>query len=216
MKPVKKYLYPLLIALLLASIILYTIFSRIVTPPRLTSEQICGFRLSGLGKEILMYANDYDGYLPDCNQWCDLLILFADTALKELVCPNSYEIEGESSYAMNINLKGKKLNQVDPNTVVIFETIYGKNPNGRDVTVSTRYSYQILKEKGEDVSMFGENPEKRKVYKNCWNKAGGPEILTAENHKGKGANVLFADCSVRWIPKRDFNNLYWGKEANIE
>ncbi len=118
---------------------------------------------------------------------------------------------GESSYAMNINLNGKKLKDVDPNTVVLFDTNYGKDPNGRDVTVSSHYSYKILKEKGEDVSIFGKNPEKRKVYKKRWNQAGGPEMLTAENHKGDGANILFADGSVRWIPKEDFNNLNWGK-----
>lgn len=117
---------------------------------------------------------------------------------------------------MNINLKGKKLNQLDPNTVVLFETIYGKNKNGRNATVSSRHSCKVLKEKGEDVSFSGENPEKQKVYQKRWNQVGGPEILSAENHGGEGANILFADGSARWIEKEDFNNLNWGTKTNIE
>jgi len=217
----KNYIANIL-AILLAGFVLYGFISEVVLYRIINesvSKQRCGTHLSGLGKSIMIYSNDNKYLYPDPNSWCDLLILFADAGTRIFLCDQSNAIVGESSYAMNINLKGKTLEQVDLNTVVLFETIYGKDPNGRNVNVSSRYSYKVLKEKGEDVGFFGENHERSKVYKNRWNQAGGPGMLTAENHKDKGANILFADGSVRWIPKEDFNNLNWGQETtepNIE
>lgn len=64
--------------ILLSVIIFCTLYlaHRIATPDG--SKVVCGTHLSGLGKAISTYANDYDDYYPDCNQWCDLLILFED------------------------------------------------------------------------------------------------------------------------------------------
>jgi len=42
-----------------------------------------------------------------------------------------------------------------------------------------------------------------------WNQAGGPEILTTENHQDDGCNILFADGHVRFIKTRDLNDLKW-------
>jgi len=214
----KNYIANIL-AILLAGFVLHGFINEVVLYRILNesvSKQRCGTHLSGLGKSIMIYSNDNEYLYPDTNSWCDLLILFADDTPRIFICDQSDAIVGESSYAMNINLKGKKLSQLEPNTVVLFETIYGKDPNGRNVTVSTRYSYKVLKDEGGDVYFFGENPEKQKVYKNRWNQAGGPEMLSAENHKDEGAHILFADACVRYILKKDFNNLNWGNEADIE
>jgi prepilin-type processing-associated H-X9-DG protein len=45
--------------------------------------------------------------------------------------------------------------------------------------------------------------------KGGWNQSGGPEILTTENHKGKGCNVLFNDGSVKFIRTKDLTKLKW-------
>jgi len=45
--------------------------------------------------------------------------------------------------------------------------------------------------------------------KGGWNQFGGPELLTAENHDGKGANILFNDYHVSFISVSDFNDLKW-------
>jgi prepilin-type processing-associated H-X9-DG protein len=45
--------------------------------------------------------------------------------------------------------------------------------------------------------------------KGGWNQSGGPEILTTENHGGKGCNILFNDGSVKFIPADEFNRLKW-------
>ncbi|MCP4261346.1 MAG: hypothetical protein GY774_28175 [Planctomycetes bacterium] len=54
--------------------------------------------------------------------------------------------------------------------------------------------------------------------KGSWNQAGGPEILTLENHNGKGCSVLFNDGSVEFIKADQLGELKWGteKENNTE
>ncbi len=42
-----------------------------------------------------------------------------------------------------------------------------------------------------------------------WNQFGGPELLTTENHEGKGCNILFNDCSVRFIKTEQISELRW-------
>ncbi|MHC4456086.1 MAG: DUF4190 domain-containing protein [Planctomycetota bacterium] len=48
--------------------------------------------------------------------------------------------------------------------------------------------------------------------KGGWNQFGGSELLTFENHKGKGCNVLFNDRSVRFIKPEAVGELKWGVE----
>lgn len=45
-----------------------------------------------------------------------------------------------------------------------------------------------------------------------WNQSGGPEILTTDNHQGEGCNIVFVDCHVQWIKKKNIGNLRWTTE----
>ena len=45
-----------------------------------------------------------------------------------------------------------------------------------------------------------------------WNQAGGPEILSTNNHQGEGCNILFADLHVQFVKPEDINNLKWTAE----
>ncbi|MCJ7664343.1 MAG: DUF4190 domain-containing protein [Desulfobacterales bacterium] len=45
-----------------------------------------------------------------------------------------------------------------------------------------------------------------------WNQSGGPEILSTENHQGKGCNILFSDGHVRFVRVEDINELRWTAE----
>ena len=47
-----------------------------------------------------------------------------------------------------------------------------------------------------------------------WNQAGGPEILTTDNHNGEGCNVLFVDSHVEWVKTKDLKYLKWTAEQN--
>jgi prepilin-type processing-associated H-X9-DG protein len=48
--------------------------------------------------------------------------------------------------------------------------------------------------------------------KGGWNQFGGPEILTTENHGGKGCNILFNDGSVRFVKPEELRKLKWKVE----
>jgi competence protein ComGC len=48
--------------------------------------------------------------------------------------------------------------------------------------------------------------------KGGWNQFGGPEILTFENHKGKGCNVLFNSGHVEFVKPEQVSKLKWKAE----
>jgi len=45
-----------------------------------------------------------------------------------------------------------------------------------------------------------------------WNQVGGPEILTTENHKWKGCNILFNDGRVEFVRTERLGELKWEVE----
>jgi len=47
-----------------------------------------------------------------------------------------------------------------------------------------------------------------------WNQHGGPEILTTENHGGKGCNILFNNGSARFVRTKDLAKLKWKVEED--
>ncbi len=48
--------------------------------------------------------------------------------------------------------------------------------------------------------------------KGGWNQVGGPELLTTENHKGKGCNILFNDTHVKFVKTKQLVELKWEVE----
>ena len=64
-----------------------------------------------------------------------------------------------------------------------------------------------------NVSPFS-NPRLVMLFetKGGWNQFGGPELLTTENHKGQGCNVLFNDLHVRFMKKEQLSELKWEAE----
>jgi len=45
-----------------------------------------------------------------------------------------------------------------------------------------------------------------------WNQYGGPEILTTDNHKGEGCNILFNDFHVEFVETEELKYLKWVAE----
>jgi prepilin-type processing-associated H-X9-DG protein len=68
-----------------------------------------------------------------------------------------------------------------------------------------KYVPEIKRDLPEDTVLLFET-------KGGWNQFGGPEILTFENHKGKGCNILFNDGSARFIKPQEVGELNWGAE----
>jgi hypothetical protein len=92
----------------------------------------CRHKITRLGDGIKFYCSEHNGEFPQVTNWCNLLLSDSNrpfTIPKEAFnCP---DIKGDfSGYAMNNNLGGKTWNEVDPNTVILFECIPGWNQNG--------------------------------------------------------------------------------------
>lgn len=54
--------------------------------------------------------------------------------------------------------------------------------------------------------------------KGGWNQFGGPELLTTENHKGEGCNILFNDIHVEFVKPEEIGKLKWEEDgiSNVE
>jgi len=160
----------------------------------------CQQHLKGLANALLVYAEDCDGLLPAADQWCDLMIAKADISPTSLVCWDGDAQRAESSYAMNAAIAGKKLSELPPDIVVLFEVSFDKN-EPRELKASSRAFVSAL-----DLS--SEVWEMRKVRASQWNQVGGLSMANTSNHPG-GCNILFADCSVRFVMEKQLPLLRW-------
>ncbi len=176
---------------------------------KLPSRVVCGTQLSSLGKAILLYANEHNDSLPDPNRWCDLLIKYADALPKVCICPDSDAVEGESSYALNRNATGKKIDELPGDLVLLFDTNLGNTEGKRNFSIQKRDFFSHLDSK------IQKRLKSKKVYETRWNQVGGPQILSIDNHR-IGCNILFADGHVRYIDSNQISELMWkieGKES---
>ncbi len=163
------------------------------------TKVVCLNNMRGLSVAMMIYANDYDDTLPTEN-WCDLLIEQADVSPKSFVCVDSDAIEGESSYAMNKHLAGKKLGDVPANVVLYFETDMGLETGPRDTSIKTRRFFEYYRVYDEDTL----------VYKDRFNQFGGPEDLTIRHDRGRsGCNIAYADGHTAFENEEGIANLRW-------
>jgi prepilin-type processing-associated H-X9-DG protein len=166
---------------------------------------VCGANLNGITKALYVYANeDEQNRLPPGDKWCDLLVGRDYAEPKQFVCKSSGAVEGESSYAINKYLAGKPLDRVPGDIVLVFETDFGLDPNGRSEPAGNRMCYKMRNEPGPNKT----------VYKYRWNLAGGAEILSTRNHDGKGCNVGFVDAHVEWVEAADLPKLKFKPDPN--
>ncbi len=94
----------------------------------------CGANMSGLGRAILLYANDHDG-LPSTSNWCDLLIEHAGVSPSMFRCKGAHG--GRCNYAMNKNLENFDTGSAPHDMVVLFETHPGWNQTGGPEMLTT-------------------------------------------------------------------------------
>jgi prepilin-type N-terminal cleavage/methylation domain-containing protein len=153
-----------LIELLVVVIILAVLLSIIIPALRrirsISPRMLCGWNMTKLGEEMLVYANDNDEKYPTHSQWCDLLLEYTEATEEQFQCYGNRE--ERCSYAMN--------------------------PHAVDMSMSI-----------EMVMLF--------ETRGGWNRYGGPDLVTYENHEGEGCNVLYIDTHVSF--ERRVDDLYW-------
>lgn len=99
---------------------------------------------------IVEYAKDHNGYLPDTNQWCDLLVEYDKKLSKDKFKYDSSK-EGICNYAFNRNLSGAQLDNMSYNTVLVFESEGKWNLSGTEELLKKtpkkrRYVYVYTKD----------------------------------------------------------------------
>ena len=177
----------------------------------IAQQVICGANLKGLGNAFIVYTSDYDGQIPPADQWCDLLITKSDVHPRSFICPSSDAIEGESSYAMNINAVGKDIDELPANMVLLFETDAGKKTGPRSAPISDRSFYVFMEEYN---SQWIDSNKNEKVYPGRWNQTGGPEIISTPHEMANqyGCNIVFVDGHTEFVSGDDLQELRWTEE----
>jgi hypothetical protein len=95
--------------------------------------------------------------------------------------------------------------KLDPNS---FPEIFINNPNLKISEGMSEYAFNTnvsglkLAELQNNTVLFFETPLAQ-------NPAGGPELMSTNNHPIKGCFVLFADMHIAFVRAEDFNNLRW-------
>lgn len=103
----------------------------------------CVNNMKQIGLGIRLYANDNGDKFPTANRWCDLVLNDVGSP-KVFVCPSAQDGQ-RCHYAFNAKLDGKKDGEVDPQTVMIFETSPGWNKTGgkADLILRHRRTYVV-------------------------------------------------------------------------
>ncbi len=99
-------------------------------------RQICATNMNGIGKAMILYANDYKEMYPTPSKWCDLLVMHYDVSPMQLKCKGAHN-DGRSNYAMNKNIE-KLSAAAPPDIVLLFETGPGWNQSGGPELLSTK------------------------------------------------------------------------------
>ncbi len=111
-------------------------------------DSICRFHMANIGKAIENYAEENDGQFPSARQWCDILMNNTRVREKDFICPISFW--PVFSYGFNKTLDGLTIEQIDPNTVLIFEIEGGRNVTGGPEIMDID-KHAVLHEKGSFV-----------------------------------------------------------------
>jgi len=95
---------------------------------RVSYNMLCAKQMKNLGKAILIYSSDNNDKFPSASNWCDLLIKHADITEEQFMCGDSFW--PIFSYGFNKNISNVHINDVPPDTVVLFEIEGGRNVSG--------------------------------------------------------------------------------------
>ena len=87
----------------------------------------CVNNLKQLALAVKVYAVDHNDQLPPAATWCDAIQRNVGSP-KVFVCPS--EPDRRCAYAFNVRLDAKKENEVNPQTVLLFESEAGWNGAG--------------------------------------------------------------------------------------
>ncbi|MBI3849486.1 MAG: hypothetical protein HY298_04230 [Verrucomicrobia bacterium] len=93
-----------------------------------------------LALELRIYTGDHDDLFPPASRWCDAIQSTNKASFHCRAAPKKQTC----SYAMNRNLDGlKDCAEIEPETVLLFESDAGWNAAGGPEMAATRRHYQM-------------------------------------------------------------------------
>ena len=198
-----------LLLLALSGFVIYNIaYYKVPRAKNWPSPQFhCTRNLKGLGTAFMAYAQDYEGMLPG-DTWCDRFIDEVDVSPKSFLCPSTDSVEGESDYCLNRHAAGKRLGDLPPDMVLLFEAVFAPAEGQRREPIRQRPGFAEL------VVMREMFPGDEKVYPDRWNQVGGPERLAYDRHDD-GCIILFADGESRHVARAELPGLRWNVENTV-
>lgn len=152
----KGYIYAILAVLLSSPFVAAMYAGHCVTVRRKEREKANTgrYNLRLLGKALIKYAEDHNGYLPVADQWCDLLMgdnrNLTDDNFRH---PRGQELGlvGTCHFAFNKNLSNLRLADIPDDVVLIFEADGDWNLSGagellrsRRTTVRAEFYVDVL------------------------------------------------------------------------
>ena len=163
----------------------------------------CSHNLDKLYEVLERYADRNHYHYPAADEWCDLIKVYSDVRKDHFVCPSGEE--GKCHYALNPNAEPLSKYEDFQNYLESYGHYNGSKFSWQE-KIDLRSNYyehdRYKKEKLSNVVLLFES-------KPGWNRFGGPELLTFDNHGGRGCNILFSDGKIRFIEPEDVNNVTW-------
>jgi hypothetical protein len=143
----------------------------------------CASNLQYLSRAIVIYERD-NGQYPDPNRWCDLLLKDGNATAENFICPRvvihwPFRIPKALWYRKIFLWPFPKEGRCH---FAMNPKCHHDSPPGTVLLFETREG---------------------------WNQFGGPEIMTFEQHNGKGCHILLKNRSILFVEPGQVNELSW-------
>jgi prepilin-type processing-associated H-X9-DG protein len=98
-----------------------------VTARKRVQAMVCASNLRLLAAMVMLYPNGHNGQLPPAATWCDAI-------QTNILLPSCYQCIADPgrrcAFAFNAKLDGRKASEINPQTVLLFESDAGWNGTG--------------------------------------------------------------------------------------
>jgi prepilin-type processing-associated H-X9-DG protein/prepilin-type N-terminal cleavage/methylation domain-containing protein len=167
-----------------------------------SSAGMCRRKIKFLYSELVHYALEHDKRYPPPEKWCDSLLENGGAMLPDFYCsdgndPKYVEIT-DPNHMRNAPVKS------------VLDSEYDAEDGQHIYVYRAAWSHFAINPNAEPNSPA--NVVLLFSTKGGWNQSGGPELLTFDNHRGRGANVLFNDGHVEFVKPEDAGKLKWKAE----
>ncbi len=165
----------------------------------------CTTNLKNLGRALIYYAKQNYHHYPPPDKWCEFLIKHTRVTAEDLQCPAAQK--GRCHYALNPN--AEPISRYKDLDTYLESYYYDKKVRERlsfKESMFWRDTYNA-----ECSNKKGVLPKMVLLFETeaGWNQSGEDELLTTENHEGRGCNILFNDGRVQFVPTERLGNLRW-------